>query len=301
MPIASAITGTTSRSDKPPQPPSCQSTLSAQASAAAGSGRRRSSACMRARESRVACASFRCNPPFRICRTLLPNCISFMAFSGRRPSQRYAAGFKRGSQSMRRPGAVRLYAALGAAHDLGGLGDIQLLPVTHDESLALTRRQAADLLLNDFKNLRSFEKTRGGLLEMRSAGGLQGFERIVVLVLAASRAERRQQRGPQRAHFLAAEPVADRVLHDAMEQQRQLGGGAVAVFFGEPEHRILHDVERRFLVAHGEYGLLERSPLDALEERRKLAAGCQGQPPPSVRCYLAADVTIMVFQRFLPN
>src|SRR5712692_1742710 len=212
MPITSAISGATSRSDKPPQPPSCQSTLSAQASAGAGCGRSRSSACARARASRVARASSSCNPSFRMCRILLPNCISFMALLGRRPSQRYAAGFKRGSQSMRRPRAVRLHAALGAAHDFGGLGDIHLLPVTHDESLALTRRQAGNLLLNDFKNLRPFEQSRRGLLEIRPASGLQGFERIVLLVLAATRGERRQQRGPERAHFLAAEPVADRVL-----------------------------------------------------------------------------------------
>src|SRR5260370_31995225 len=121
---------------------------------------------MRARASRAARASSSCNPPFRMCRILLPNCISFMVFWGRRPSQRYAAGFKRGSQSMRRPGAVRLHAALGAAHDFGGLGDIQLLPVTHDESLALTRRQAGNLLLNDFKNLKPFEKSHRGLLRL---------------------------------------------------------------------------------------------------------------------------------------
>jgi hypothetical protein len=42
----------------------------------------------------------------------------------------------------------------------------------------------------------------------------------------------------------------------------------MAVALGEPQHRVLHDVERRFLVAHGEHGLLERSPLDALEKRR---------------------------------
>jgi len=31
----------------------------------------------------------------------------------------------------------------------------------------------------------------------------------------------------------------------------------------------------RVLVADGEYGLLERAPLDALEKRRQLAAGSQ--------------------------
>ena len=55
--------------------------------------------------------------------------------------------------------------------------------------------------------------------------------------------------------------------------------GRCAVLLGEPQHRVLHDVERRFLVAHGEHRLLERAPLDALQERRKLAARCQGIAP----------------------
>jgi hypothetical protein len=53
-----------------------------------------------------------------------------------------------------------------------------------------------------------------------------------------------------------------------VKEQRQLTGRAIAVFFGEPQHRVLHDVERRFLLAHGEHGLLECAPLDAFEKRR---------------------------------
>jgi len=60
-----------------------------------------------------------------------------------------------------------------------------------------------------------------------------------------------------------------------MEEQRQLRHRSVTVLFREPQHRVLHDVERRLLIADGEYGLLERAPLDALEKRRQLAAGCQ--------------------------
>jgi hypothetical protein len=74
---------------------------------------------------------------------------------------------------------------------------------------------------------------------------------------------------------LAAEPIPDRVLHDAMEEQRKLLRGPIPVLLREPQHRVLHDIERRLLVADGEYGLFERAPLDALEKRRQLAAGCQ--------------------------
>src|SRR5678809_446687 len=116
------------------------------------------------------------------------------------------------------------------------------------------------------------------LFSIGPVGGLEGFQRVLILVLPAAGRERRKQRGPQRAHLLPAVPVPDGVLHDAMEQHRQLSGGAVAVLLGQPEHRVLHDVERRLLVAHGEHGLLERASLYAFEKRRKLASRCQGDP-----------------------
>src|SRR2546422_7033040 len=48
----------------------------------------------------------------------------------------------------------------------------------------------------------------------------------------------------QRAHLLAAEPIADRVLHDAVKQKWQLLGRAVPVLLREAQHRVLDDVER---------------------------------------------------------
>ena len=76
--------------------------------------------------------------------------------------------------------------------------------------------------------------------------------------------------------FLAPETVADRVLQDALEEQRQLPAGGRRVLLGEPQHRVLHDVERRFLVAHGEHRLLEGAPLDAGEEIGQLACAMPG-------------------------
>src|SRR5436190_6599274 len=178
---------------------------------------------------------------------------------------------------MRRPGAVRFYAALRATHDARRLSDVQFFPVTHQESLALTCRQPRKLLLNDFKYL--------SLLELRARGGggvriarLVGVERVLLLVLATAGRERREERRPERAHLLAAVIVADRVLHDAVKQQRQLVRRTLAVFLGEAQHCVLHEIERRLLVTHSEHCLLERAPLDALQKRRKLASRCQIDP-----------------------
>src|SRR6185295_4275428 len=144
-------------------------------------------------------------------------------------------------------------------------------PVTHDKGLALTSRQARKLLLNDFKNLSLLEVGGWRRKVARSIRRLQGLERVGIVVLAAPWRERGEQRRPERAHLLPAKPVAHRVLHDAVEEQRQLGRRALAVFLGEPQHRVLHDIERGFLVADREYRLLECPPLDAFEERLELA------------------------------
>jgi hypothetical protein len=53
-----------------------------------------------------------------------------------------------------------------------------------------------------------------------------------------------------------------------VKQHRQLARWPLAVLLGEPQHRILHDIERRLLLADGVHGLLESAPLDALEKRR---------------------------------
>ncbi len=76
----------------------------------------------------------------------------------------------------------------------------------------MTQGQARNLLFNDFKNLSPFQPLRRSFLPVRVAGLLQSFQRILVIVFAAPRREARQQRHPERAHLLAPEPVADRVL-----------------------------------------------------------------------------------------
>jgi hypothetical protein len=51
-----------------------------------------------------------------------------------------------------------------------------------------------------------------------------------------------------------------------VEKQRQLGRGAIAILFCEPQHCVLDDVERRLFLADGEYGLLESAPFDILQK-----------------------------------
>jgi hypothetical protein len=51
-------------------------------------------------------------------------------------------------------------------------------------------------------------------------------------------------------------------LQDALEQHRQLGGRLVAVFLGQLDHGVLHDVKCRFFLADRVGGLLESAPLD---------------------------------------
>src|SRR5712664_3307691 len=88
---------------------------------------------------------------------------------------------------MRRPRAMRFHAALRAAHNSGGFGHVQLLPVTHDKSLALTSRQPRELLLNNFKHLSSLQLLRRRFLRIGPVGGLQGFKLILFIVFSARR------------------------------------------------------------------------------------------------------------------
>src|SRR4051812_34976714 len=122
-----------------------------------------------------------------------------MACCGRvRGSKRDAPRLECSRQSMRGPRAMRFHASLGAAHGLGGFGNVQFLPVTHDKSFALTRRQLRYLLLNYFKHLSAFYLYAGRLLDVGAVGGLQGFKRIVLVIFSAGAAKRGEQGGPER-------------------------------------------------------------------------------------------------------
>ena len=60
--------------------------------------------------------------------------------------------------------------------------------------------------------------------------------------------------------------VANRILKNTLEKRWQLPGRPLRVLFGELQHRVLYDVQRRMLIAHREYGLLECPALDRGKE-----------------------------------
>src|SRR5512146_1717198 len=103
---------------------------------------------------------------------------------------------------MRRPGTMGLNATLRAAHYGRRLGNVQLLPVTQEKSLALTHWQALQLFFYYFNSLRLLQLSGRRGAQRGEFLGVEGFQRVDVLVLAAG-GQRRQQRSPQRPHFLA--------------------------------------------------------------------------------------------------
>ena len=111
---------------------------------------------------------------------------------------------------MRCPGAVRFHTSFRAAHQLGGIRDVQFLPVTHQECLALTSWEFCYLKLNDFNELLSLELLGRGALPFGPWFDLQRFEGIEIVFLAVpSGPEGAEQHSPGRAHLLAAVVVPE--------------------------------------------------------------------------------------------
>lgn len=64
--------------------------------------------------------------------------------------------------------------------------------------------------------------------------------------------------------------ITDGILQDTLKQRWKFFRRPITVFFRETHHAVLHDIERCFLVTHGEYGLLEGASLDTGEKIGKL-------------------------------
>src|SRR5450631_2622565 len=176
---------------------------------------------------------------------------------------------------MGRTGAVSLDTAFRASHCLGGLAYVEFLPVTQHESLALTIGEPLHGVFDRRHHLRLLEAVRGRRGNVRMLLHLEGFERIALLIFAAQ-AEAGEEGGPSRAHLLAPEMVANRILENTLEEEGQFRGGLRRVLVGELEHRVLDDIERRLVVAHREHALLEGAPLHGSEEIGQLLRRGQG-------------------------
>src|SRR5205085_4285337 len=68
-----------------------------------------------------------------------------------------------------------------------------------------------------------------------------------------------------------------RMLEDALEEEGEFPRGAVGILLGEPQHRVLDDVESRLLLLHREDGLLEGASLDGGEKIGHLLRSGQGR------------------------
>ncbi|GAB5606301.1 hypothetical protein TK5_23810 [Sideroxyarcus sp. TK5] len=78
-------------------------------------------------------------------------------------------------------------------------------------------------------------------------------------------------------------------MQDALEQHREFRSGLVAIALGELDHGILHDIQRRMIVAHGICGLLEGATFDAGKEIGKLFSAGHGSGGKFVVCRMIAN------------
>ena len=165
-------------------------------------------------------------------------------------------------------------AALRATHDGCRLGDVQLLPVTQQKRLALTRWQPLQLFFNYFNDLRLPKLIFRASPRLGSVSALQSFERVGIFIFPPRR-EGGKQRDPQRPDFVPAIEVSNRVLQDTLEQHRQFFSRLGSVFFRKLEHRILDDVECVLRIPDCEQRLFVRASLNACEKFGKLVSGGQ--------------------------
>ena len=96
------------------------------------------------------------------------------------------------------------------------------------------------------------------------------------------------------ARLLAAKPVQGAVGKNPLEQHGQFARRFVPVMLGQLEHAVLHDVERRFLVANVVDRALECALFYAFEEIGEFLFGCQDG---SAREEIGADICSFATQR----
>lgn len=137
----------------------------------------------------------------------------------------------------------------------------------------MTRGEFFYLFFNGGKDLRLLKVAMGvAQVGLRVYG--EGFQRVGVFVVGGRK--RRQQGGPQGTHLLTAVIVADRILEDALEQERQFRCRPGAIFLGQFHHGILDDILSGVLVPNGKERLFVSAPFDAGQKIGQFGTGCQG-------------------------
>ena len=99
-----------------------------------------------------------------------------------------------------------LDTAFGATHDLGGLGHVELFPVTQQEGFALTRRQLHDFVFNFVKGLGAAGAVLGTFDLLRVVNSGKSFKKIKFAIFRC-RFEVSKVREESAAGLLAAKPV----------------------------------------------------------------------------------------------
>lgn len=154
---------------------------------------------------------------------------------------------------------MSLHAAFGASHGCSGLRHVEPLQVAQKEGLPLPLGQRMQRLLERTHRLVHLEPRHRLRLRARRLGDRV---RLLVLIVSAPR----QPRHHAAAHRPPPLHVADPVLQDSVEQRLPLLRAAVRVGARELQHRVLHRIQRIFLVAQARKRELESLELDAREE-----------------------------------
>ena len=181
-------------------------------------------------------------------------------------------------QGMHGPGAVRLDAALRATHDRRRLGHIEFLPVTQQEGFSLTRRQLRQPLPRSASRIwpATPSPPHSRCRANRPAASSVSSRSKSPSSSPATRSPRSSARRALRTFWRRNQSIValDRMRWNSSGSS---AGGPVGVLLGQPDHRVLHDVERRIVVAHGIDRALEGALLDALEEVGEFFVGGQGR------------------------
>jgi len=163
------------------------------------------------------------------------------------------------------PTAVRFHTAFRATHHACRLRGIEIFPVTKQKGFALTRWELFDFFFDDAHHLRSFDLAFRAQKADAAVAATQHFQQIEAVVSVVA-FEVRQIDHDAAANALTAEVVHRGVGQDALEQHRPFFRWPVDIALREPNHAVLHDIERGLIVAHHVGGALEGAALDRAQK-----------------------------------